>query len=214
MMLTSPEELQAATGCTRDRAVLFLPYLQGTMKAYGITNPRRMAGFLSQISHESQQLSRLEENLNYSVDGLLKTFRRHRISEADARRYGRAPGQKADKVAIANLIYGGEFGKKNLGNIHPGDGALFIGRGLKQLTGRSNYTRCGMAIGEDLAGKPERLLMPVNAALSAGWYWDVNHLNEVADRGDIRTLTRVINGGANGLKERTALYGQAMEVFA
>jgi putative chitinase len=213
-MLTSVEELQHATGCSRDRAILFLPFLQGTMKAYRITNPRRAAGFLSQISHESARLEQLEENLNYSVEALLSKFGRHRISAEDARKFGRAPGRPADQQSIANLIYGGEWGRKHLGNTQWGDGGRFIGRGLKQLTGRDNYTRCGAALREDFANRPERLLMPINAALSAGWFWDTHGLNDIADRGDIRTLTKIVNGGVNGLAERPALYGKAIEVFA
>lgn len=214
MMLTSAEQLMAATGCTKDRAVLFLPFMQGTMKAYEITTPRRMAGFLSQISHESARLSQLEESLNYSVNGLLKTFGRHRISEADARKYGRAPGRPADQEAIANILYGGSWGARNLGNVMPGDGWRFRGRGLKQLTGRDNYRRCGLALGEDFVMHPDRLLMPVNAALSAGWFWQRNGLNELADRGDVRAMTRVVNGGANGLAERTALFQQGLTALA
>lgn len=214
MMLQSVAQLQAATGCAKDRAILFLPFLQGAMKAYEITTPRRVAGFLSQIAHESGKLETLEESLNYSADALIKMFGRHRISEADARKHGRAPGQKANQEAIANLLYGGVWGKENLGNTQWGDGWRFRGRGLKQLTGRANYTRCGLAIGEDLANAPERLLMPVNAALSAGWFWKTNGLNEIADRGDVRQMTKVINGGAIGLPERVALYGKAMEVLA
>lgn len=213
-MILTTQQLQSATGCSKDRAILFLPFLQGAMKAYSITSPRRIAGFLSQIAHESGRLETLEENLNYSVDALIKLFGRHRISEADARRFGRAPGQKANQEAIANTIYGGEWGRKNLGNFVHGDGARFIGRGLKQLTGRSNYDRCGSAIGEDLLSYPDRLLMPVNAALSAGWFWKTHGLNEIADRGDVRAMTKEINGGYNGLEERTALYGKALGVFA
>jgi len=213
-MILTTQQLQSTTGCSKDRAILFLPFLQGSMKAYGITSPRRIAGFLSQIAHESGRLETLEESLNYSVDALIKMFGRHRISEADARRFGRAPGQKANQEAIANTIYGGEWGRKNLGNFVNGDGWRFRGRGLKQLTGRSNYDRCGAAIGEDLLSYPDRLLLPVNAALSAGWFWKTNGLNEIADRGDVREMTRVINGGANGLPERTALFGKAMEVLA
>ena len=214
MILQSAQQLQAATGCTKERAELFLPFLQGALKAYEITTPRRMAGFLSQISHESGRLETLEESLNYSADALIKMFGRHRISEADARKYGRTAGQKANQEAIANLIYGGEWGKKNLGNFLWGDGWRFRGRGLKQLTGRSNYDRCGAAIGEDLLNRPERLLMPVNAALSAGWFWKTNGLNEIADRADVPKMTKVINGGALGLTERTALFNQAIGVFA
>jgi len=213
-MILTAQQLQSSTGCTKDRAILFLPFLQGAMKAYGITTPRRIAGFLSQIAHESGRLETLEESLNYSSDALIKIFGRHRISEADARKYGRAHGQKANQEAIANLLYGGEWGRKNLGNFVSGDGYRFRGRGLKQLTGRSNYDKCGAAIGEDLLSYPDRLLLPVNAALSAGWFWSSHGLNAVADQGDVRQMTKIINGGAIGLPERTALYGKALEVLA
>ena len=214
MMVMTAKQLQAMTGCAAARAVLFLPFLQGAMKAYDITTPRRIAGFLSQIAHESGRLATLEESLNYSVDALLKLFGRHRISEADARRFGRSLDHKADQQGIANALYGGEWGRKNLGNTVHGDGWRFRGRGLKQLTGRANYEKCGAAIGEDLLNYPDRLLLPVNAALSAGWFWKSHGLNEIADRGDVRQMTKVINGGAIGLPERTALYGKAMEVLA
>jgi putative chitinase len=213
-MLQTVAQLQAATGCTKARAELFFPFLQGAMKAYEITTPKRVAGFLSQIAHESGHLAKLEESLNYSVQGLQQFVRWGRISEADAQRFGRSIHRPADQQAIANLIYGGEWGKKNLGNFMWGDGWRFRGRGLKQLTGRSNYDRCGKAIGEDLLNRPERLLEPVNAALSAGWFWQTHGLNEIADRGDVPKMTRVINGGELGLAERTALFNKAVEVLA
>lgn len=207
-------QVARATGAKAADAEKYLPFLQGTCKAYDITSPRRIAGFLSQIGHESDGLRVLTENLNYSVDALLKLFGRHRISEADAKRHGRTEQQAAHQEAIANLIYGGEWGHKHLGNTHPGDGWRFRGRGLKQLTGRDNYKRCGDAIGEDFTANPDRLLLPVNAALSAGWFWKTNKLNELADTGDVRAMTKVVNGGANGLPERQALYAQGMAVFA
>ena len=214
MMILTAAQLRTATGCSQSRADLFLPFLQVACKAYDITSPRRIAGFLSQIAHESGRLEVLEENLNYSADALLRMFGRHRISEADARRHGRTPTQRANPEAIANALYGGEWGRANLGNTQPGDGWRYRGRGLKQLTGRANYQRCGQAIGEDLVGHPDRLLMPVNAALSAGWFWSANGLNALADRGDVPAMTRRINGGAIGLPERQALYTQALGVLA
>lgn len=214
MILLDAEQLQRATGASRENAELYLPFLQGTCKAYDITTPRRLAGFLSQIGHESQNLSKVEESLNYSVDGLLGTFKRHRISEADCRLYGRAPGRPANQEAIANLVYGGEFGRTRLGNTEPGDGWKFIGRGLKQNTGRDNYTRCGYALREDFINHPERLLLPVNAALSAGWFWFVNRLNVLADKGDVPAMTKVVNGGDLGLEQRTALWHAGLQVFA
>jgi putative chitinase len=213
-MLTTPEQLQAATGCKRDRAILFLPFLQGAMKAYDITTPRRMAGFLSQISHESGGFASLEENLNYSTQALLTIFGRHRISAADAQAYGRNDQHPANQQAIANAVYGGEWGRKNLGNQVHGDGWRYRGRGLKQLTGLRNYERCGAAIGEDLLQFPDRLLMPVNAALSAGWFWSSHGLNALADRGDVPGMTKVINGGDIGLPSRIALYDKAVGVLA
>lgn len=214
MMPLTAEQVQRATGSTLENAALYLPFLQGACKAFDITTPKRLAGFLSQIGHESGGMSRLTESLNYSVDGLLAGFGRHRISEADARKYGRTPQQKANQQALANILYGGEFGRKQLGNTEPGDGWRFRGRGLKQLTGRDNYKRCGNAIGEDLIAFPDRLLAPVNAALSAAWFWNANGLNDLADRGDVPAMTKKINGGDKGLAERTALWHTGLQVFA
>ena len=214
MIPLTVDQVARATGATQANAAKFLPFLQGTCKAYDITSPNRIAGFLSQIGHESGGLSALTESLNYSVDALLKIFGRHRISEADAKRHGRFLSQRANQEAIANLIYGGDWGRKHLGNTQPGDGWRFRGRGLKQLTGRDNYKRCGDAIGGDFIAKPDDLLLPVNAALSAGWFWHTNGLNKLADMGDVRAMTKVVNGGANGLTERQALFTQGMRVFA
>lgn len=214
MIPLSVGQVAKATGARPAEAEKFLPFLQGTCKAYAITSPQRIAGFLSQIGHESAGLTRLTENLNYSAQALLQLFGRHRISEADARRHGRTPYQQANEEAIANSLYGGPWGLENLGNTQPGDGWRFRGRGLKQLTGRANYGRCGQALGEDFINHPERLLMPVNAALSAGWFWSAHGLNELADRGDVPSMTRRINGGTHGLTERQALYAKGMEVFA
>ena len=214
MIPLDAETVQRITGSTRANAELYLPFLQGTCKAYAITSPRRIVGFLSQIGVESANLSTVVESLNYSVDGLLRTFLRHRISAADCERLGRKPGRPADQVGIANVVYGGAWGVDKLGNTQPGDGARFIGRGLKQLTGRDNYTRCGQALGEDFVSHPERLAMPVNAALSAGWFWHTNGLNEIADRGDVVELTLRVNGGRNGLVQRQALWDHGLEVFA
>lgn len=202
------------TGATRAHAEQYLPFLQVACKTYSITSPRRVVGFLSQIGVESANLSTVTENLNYSVDGLLRTFGRHRISVEDARRYGRKPGRPANRPAIAELLYGGAWGAANLGNTQPGDGAAYIGRGLKQLTGRTNYKACGSALGKDLLRNPDLLLTPSMAALSAGWFWHSRNLNELADRGDVVGMTRLVNGGRNGLAKRQALWDAGQAVFA
>jgi len=208
------ETVAKATGATIATAAVYLPFLQGTCKAYDITSPRRIAGFLSQIGHESAGMSVLTENLNYSTASLLSLFGRHRISVADATKFGRGVGKPANQEALANILYGGPWGKANLGNTQAGDGWRFIGRGLKQLTGRSNYAACGAAIGEDLIARPEKLLEPVNAALSAGWFWSTHGLNKLADAGDVPAMTKRINGGDFGLEARAALYAKGLEVFA
>ncbi|WP_198474939.1 hypothetical protein [Aquamicrobium zhengzhouense] len=113
-----------------------------------------MAYVLASAWHETgTKMQPVTENLNYSVEGLLKTFGRHRITEAQARRYGRTNNQPANQEAIANIIYGGEWGLKNLGNTKPGDGWRYRGRGLPQITGRSNYTKFGIADTPEKAGE-------------------------------------------------------------
>lgn len=214
MIPLTAAQVAKASGATLANAEKFLPFLQGTCKAYDITSPRRIAGFLSQIGHESAGFSQLTESLNYSTEALISQFGRHRISIEDAKKYGRNHEHKADQVTLANILYGGAWGRKNLGNTQPGDGWVFRGRGLKQLTGRSNYKACGAAIGEDFVSNPDRLLMPVNAALSAGWFWSANRLNEMADRGDVYAMTKTVNGGVTGLSARSALFAKGMEVFA
>jgi putative chitinase len=105
-------------------------------------------------------------------------------------------------------------GRKDLGNTHPGDGYRFRGRGLIQVTGRANYLAAGQALGVDLIANPELLGQPKLAARSAAWFWNVHQLNGLADDGDILHTTKRINGGFNGLAERTALYTAAMGVLA
>jgi len=105
-------------------------------------------------------------------------------------------------------------GRKDLGNVQPGDGYKFRGRGLIQTTGRDNYRATGEALGFDLLTTPELLGQAQLAAHSAGWYWKSRGLNEIADTGDFIKVTKRINGGTNGLADRQALYAAAMQVFA
>ncbi|MCX7289529.1 glycoside hydrolase family 19 protein, partial [Janthinobacterium sp.] len=100
------------------------------------------------------------------------------------------------------------------GNTQVGDGARFKGRGLLQVTGRANYAACGKALGLDLLAQPELLEQAINACRSAGWFWQTKGLNALADAGDQVKVTRRINGGANGLAERLALFAVAERVLA
>lgn len=102
----------------------------------------------------------------------------------------------------------------DLGNISPGDGFKFRGRGLIQLTGRGNYRKAGEALGVDLIAHPELLGEPALATRSAGWFWQAHGCNELADSGDFEKLTRRINGGLNGYAERLGLWEAAKAVLA
>lgn len=104
-------------------------------------------------------------------------------------------------------------GRADLGNTEPGDGARFRGRGLIQITGRANYRECGVALGLDLLAHPELLEETDNACRSAAWFWNSHGLNEIADSGDFRRITRVINGGYNGYADRLAFYARAQDVL-
>lgn len=187
------------------------------MKAAGIMdNVKRASMFLGQVHTESGGFRTVVESLNYSADAILKTFGRHRISEADAKKFGRIDAevrkrtgwnladQPAHQNALANILYGGEWGRKNLGNTQPGDGWRFRGRGIKQLTGRDNYRRFSRAwLGdESLLENPDRVANPDGAVASAIWFWRANGLNEIADRGSVDAVTKVVNGGALGLSDR------------
>lgn len=105
-------------------------------------------------------------------------------------------------------------GRQDLGNIHPGDGKRYMGRGLIQVTGRANYYQVGQALGLNLIDHPELLEDPIHAARSAGWFWKARGLNELADVGDFRGITRKINGGYNGLADRQAYLERAQGVLA
>jgi putative chitinase len=104
-------------------------------------------------------------------------------------------------------------GRRDLGNTQRGDGVRYKGRGLIQVTGRTNYADCGRALGVDLINNPQRLADPDLACRSAGWFWSTRKLNPDADKDDIRTITRVINGGFNGLQDRSELLAHAKQVF-
>ena len=104
-------------------------------------------------------------------------------------------------------------GRKDLGNIYKGDGVRFRGRGLIQLTGRSNYERASKALGVDFVSNPELLEQPEWAVKSACWWWASNGLNEIADTGDFRRVTRRVNGGYTHLKEREFYYKKALEIL-
>jgi len=197
------QELVKAANISEDLAAVWISPLNRTFLEYRIDTPLRQAHFIAQVGHESNGFKSLRENLNYSVEGLLKNFSRARISEADAKRYGRTDKQPANQEMIANAVYGGDWGLKNLGNSQAGDGWKYRGAGLIQLTGRANFVKANKALNFDLVNRPERVAEDnLIAALAAGWYWEENGLNILADKDDMLAITKKINGGTNGLDDR------------
>lgn len=213
----TPHQLYDLFGSTpMDVLDAYVDPLNDVMERYQINTEKRIAMFLAQTGHESggYKSTRIVENLNYRVSALTSLFG-NRISATDAARYGRddSKGQKANQEYIANAIYGGQWGKKNLGNELPGDGWKFRGRGLIQLTGRSNYQRFATAVGKTIDAAALYVESPKGACEAAGWFWKVNDLNRFADAGDVAGCTRKINGGTLGLAEREDLYRDALRVL-
>ena len=184
-----------------------------TCEEFEINTPQRVAAFLSQTSHESGGYTMLTENLNYKAATLAACWpNRFAVLGADKKpikENGKnVPTAVANSIAgkpelIANLVYSSRMGN---GPAESGEGWLYRGRGLKQLTGKDNYTRCGAALGLDLVGNPDLLLEPMAAARSAGWFWKANNLSAFADANDIKGMTKKINGGLIGYEQRQALY--------
>lgn len=189
--------------------------VEDACEKFGIDTPLRIRHFYAQASVESANFTRFRESLNYSAEALLKLFSRSRISEADAHRYGRTKDHPANQPRLADILYGGTFGAKNLGNTQPGDGSRFIGRGAKQLTGRDNYTRYSLAMYGDkrCIDQPELLEQLPDAVLSAGWFWQSNNLNVLADKNDIVAVTKKVNGGDIGLDDRKRALARATQIY-
>lgn len=189
----APGVQQSTTAAAREAAVL------AALDAAGMTDLKERAMFMGQMSHESAGFTRLEENLNYGAQRLRNLYPSKFATERDAETVV-AQGQKA----IAERIYGK---RPKLGNVHPGDGYKFRGRGIVQLTGRDNYRRAGRALGIDLEAHPERVAELETAILTALWFWRSDSTLVAAARaGDVELATRRVNGGLNGLADRQREY--------
>ena len=173
--------------------------LEETFAKYDISTPARQACFIGQCAHESGNFKTLQENLNYSAEGLMKTWPSRFATKEIADQYARQPAK------IAGKVYNGR-----LGNTSEDEASMYLGRGLIQLTGRENYANCGTALGIDLIGNPNLLIEPKYASLSAGWFWNKKGLNSLADAADIETMTKRINGGLIGLEDRKAKIAKAL----
>lgn len=193
--------------CPKTKVTVLQKYvepLNEVTEYYEINTPKRIAAFLAQVAHESGGFTAVKENLNYSAKGLMTTFKKYFPTEALAKEYERQPEK------IANKVYANRMGN---GDEASGDGARFCGRGLIQLTGKQNYTRFAGDLGVTLLECVAYLETPAGAVSSAGWFFDQNNLLKICDAGDIKLLTRRINGGYIGLEDRIHHYELALEAL-
>jgi len=174
---------------------------------YDINTSQRIAAFIAQCSHESAGFTALKENLTYRWQTLRKLFPKYFPDDAIAQEYANKPNKQE---AIANRIYASRMGN---GDEASGDGYRFCGRGLIQLTGRNNYTFFAGSLDITVEEATEYLNTFEGAAQSACWFWETNNLNQWADKGDILTLTKRINGGTIGLDDRIKHYEHALHVL-
>jgi putative chitinase len=165
-----------------------LPFV---MKTFGINTELRLAHFLAQCAHESGNFRMFTENLNYSEQGLLNIFKKY-FTPAQAKQYARKP------VAIGSRVYANRMGN---GNEESKDGFNYRGRGCIQLTGKSNYAAFSKFVPDNVVISPD-LVSTKYPLSSAGWFWSINNINALADKDDIISVTKRINGGTNGIEDR------------
>jgi putative chitinase len=182
--------------------------LANILPDYQIDTPPRVAAFLAQCAHESGGFNAIQENLNYRPETLMKLFGSHFPGGlAEAQQYCAQPNKQE---VIANRIYANRMGN---GDEASGDGWRFCGRGLIQLTGRTNYTNFANSIDTPVDQITDFMQTFEGCVQSACFFWEANNLNQYADSGDIKTMTRIINGGYLGLDDRIAHYQHALQIF-
>ena len=184
---------------TTQKLILKLPLqvvgeLDEVIKTYKISNPNRLAHFLAQCGHESNNFKAVIENLNYSEEGLLKVFPKY-FDKNTAKSYAKR------QEMIANMVYGGRMGN---GDKNSGDGWRYKGRGFIQLTGKTNYKAFGDYIGVNVCADPNLLAIKYPLS-SAAWYFEKRKIWQVCDEGidleTIKKVTKLVNGGYNGLED-------------
>jgi len=170
---------------------------------YDINTVPRVAAFLAQTAHESGGYKALTENLNYRPETLCKVWPKY-FNAGNANDYAHQPEK------IANRAYANRMGN---GPEESGDGFRYCGRGLIQLTGKSNYQKFAESIDTPVEEVPEFLGTFEGAIQSACWFWETNNLNDLADKGDMLTMTKKINGGTLGLEDRNNHFHHAIQVL-
>lgn len=201
-MLITRELLCTVT--TPELADKWVNAINETCEEFAIHSPYRIAGFLSNVAHESGGFKFVSENLNYSAASLMRVWSSRFPTVEIAQRYAMQPEK------IANRAYADRMGN---GDEASGDGWKYRGRGLIQLTGKNNYVAYSLACDNEALQKPDIVAEPKYAAESAGWFWSVNRLNQLADAQDIQGMRKRINGGLNGLDDVQMKYSQVMSYF-
>ena len=220
-MQLSLNDLIQGTGCSNKVAEVWLPYFNSIPKNFGIDTPLRMAAFLAQVGHESGGLSLLEENLNYSAEGLANVWPKRYAKKLQNGLYAKnsvgryLPSTLAIKIArkpvlIASNTYADRMGN---GSVESQEGWNYRGRGILQITGKSNYAELTLNTGIDFVSNPNLLKEPAYALISACFFWKNNNLNRFADKKDVLSLSKAINGGIIGLEHRKALYEKACKTL-
>jgi putative chitinase len=170
---------------------------------YQINTPRRLAHFLAQCHHESAGFNVVEENLNYSAEGLLRTFKKYFTPE-QANEYAH------NKVRIASRVYANRMGN---GDEESQEGWLYRGRGYVQLTGKDNYAALNDQLPGDILKNPD-IVATRYPMLSAAWFWDKNKINDLlCDNETIDDVTRKVNGGLNGVDDRSRLFYDYLDIL-
>jgi putative chitinase len=178
--------------------------LEQLLPDYEINTPQRIAAFVAQCAHESGGFRFVKENLNYKAASLRKIFGKYFPDDAIAAAYANRPEM------IANRVYGGRMGN---GPEASGEGYKYCGRGLLQLTGKENYSWFAASLEISPEEAAEYLETFEGAAQSACWFWETNNLNVEADAGDIKKMTKKINGGYIGLEDRIKHYEHALHIM-
>lgn len=197
MTLITPEAVRAAAPGHPEPAKAAAA-LARAAERYGIRGRKATAMLLAQLGHESN-LMPVTENLSYSAERIRQVWPTRFPTVDHARPYARNP------QALGNKVYGGR-----MGNTQPGDGYRYRGRGYVQITGRDMYRSVGRALGLDLEGNPDLLLTHDVSALAACEFLKRKGLIDDLGSGDVRSVTRVINGGYNGLPDREARYARVL----
>lgn len=190
--------------CTQALATKWHPYIKASCDAKEITTILRLSGFLAQVKIESAALKTVEENLNYTADRLQVVFPKYFPDQATALLYARQPSKIGARVYANRLGNGPESG---------GEGYLYRGRGLIQITGKQNYQSCTRG-GVECIKNPDNLLGEQGASDSAAWFWQSKNLNAYADRGLIDKISKLVNGGTNAQAERRTAYALAIKVLS